>query len=388
MCKITKIAVICEYNLFHRGHLRQIEKIRDEFSGNCVVISIMSGSFVQRGEPAILPKYERAAAAVMCGADLVAELPYPWSCSSAEYFALAGVSAASRLGCDYLCFGSESGDADCLIKTAENTLSDEFRERLRGLREKTENNGVSDIRLRGRAYDELFGRSLPVSANDILGVEYLRAITGGGYKIKPLVIKREGKESATLSRRLYLAGNMDELLKTVPEKAWEFYKSHSPNPPDMHGKIMLYKLAELCDSPELEKYEGAGGGLGRRISAAAARAASFDEFTSLCASKSYTNAKIRRTALNCVLGVTAEDLQKEPGFTFLLAANSRGREYLHAVKKSGEKFNIITKPADFDGGGDSEIQNQVSLARRADSLYFISSGRAASDIIKYSPYME
>ena len=112
------VGIICEYNPLHLGHQKQIHKIREHFGAETVIVCAMSGNFVQRGAPAILEKTHRAKAAVLCGADLVLELPMTTSLSSAEGFAAGGVQILGKL-CDYLCFGAETADAEALMKAAQ-----------------------------------------------------------------------------------------------------------------------------------------------------------------------------------------------------------------------------------------------------------------------------
>ena len=125
------IGIICEYNPFHNGHLYQVEKIREEFGEDANIIAVMSGNYVQRGGVAIADKGLRAKCAVLSGVNLVLELPFPFSMSSAEYFARAAVHILTEIGCvDYISFGSESGSLDALKKTAELMLTDEFLKAL------------------------------------------------------------------------------------------------------------------------------------------------------------------------------------------------------------------------------------------------------------------
>ena len=128
------VAIISEYNPFHNGHLYHTQKIREEFGEDTAIIAIMSGNFVQRGEAAIIEKWDRARIAVDCGVNLVLELPFPFSMASAEYFAKAGVCIADSVGVvDAISFGSESGSIDELCTAAENILSPEFDDEIKRL---------------------------------------------------------------------------------------------------------------------------------------------------------------------------------------------------------------------------------------------------------------
>ena len=155
--------IICEYNPMHRGHEEMIKKLRA--GGTDTVVCLMSGSFVQRGEPAIADKYGRAAAAVRSGADVVLELPFPWSCGSARYFAAAGIYILNALGVKNIAFGSECADADMLRAAAEAAPED--------IRTDTAATGAAAGYF--AALNERLGGASRLMPNDILGVEYMRA---------------------------------------------------------------------------------------------------------------------------------------------------------------------------------------------------------------------
>ena len=127
---MTIVGIICEYNPFHRGHRKQFSEIRQRFGADAAIVCLMSGNYVQRGAPAVFDREVRARAAILSGADLVLELPVTASLSSAEGFASAGVAILSPL-CDYLCFGTESGNSDALMGTAQALLSPAFSAQLR-----------------------------------------------------------------------------------------------------------------------------------------------------------------------------------------------------------------------------------------------------------------
>ena len=182
------VGIICEYNPFHNGHAAQLRRIREDFGSETEIVCLMSGNYVQRGEPAIFPKALRAQAAVLLGADLVLELPLTAALSSAEGFAARGVEILTALGCEGLSFGSECGDRNILMSTAEANLDLRFdnlvRERL--------SNGCSYPKARQLALEEL-GAGRGVSApNDILAVEYCKAILRQGSPMEPLPICRPG----------------------------------------------------------------------------------------------------------------------------------------------------------------------------------------------------
>ena len=189
-------AIISEYNPFHNGHAKQFRLIRERLGGDTVIVCLMSGNFVQRGEPALLPKAVRAEAAVACGADLVLELPVTAALSSAEGFAAGGVRLLDALGVvDELCFGAETADRDALWQTAACLRTPAFSEALR--RELA--GGISFAAARSRALAQLGAAPEVVrQPNDILAVEYCKALQALGSQIEPAVFLRQGAYHAVL----------------------------------------------------------------------------------------------------------------------------------------------------------------------------------------------
>ena len=185
---MATVGIICEYNPLHLGHVRQFAAIRRELGEQTAIVCLMSGNYVQRGMPAIFDKSLRAKAAIDCGADLVLELPVTYALSSAEGFAAGGVKILSDF-CDHLCFGSESGDADRLLQTAQALLNESFSAFLRQELEC----GKSFPAARQAALANMgLDASLLEKPNDILAVEYCKAILAQKSAMSPLPIVREG----------------------------------------------------------------------------------------------------------------------------------------------------------------------------------------------------
>ena len=375
------IAIVCEYNPFHRGHLRQLELLRARFPDACVT-AVLAGNFVQRGEPAVLSKYKRAEAAVRCGADLVVELPFPWSAQGAGFYADAAVSIAARLGCEYLSFGSETGDLDRLLSAAHRIDSDDFARALARREGADMRSSLSHIAAVRETYAELFGEELPVGANDTLGIEYLRAISAAGGGLSPVCIKREGNWRATAAREYYRAGEYDKLSNDVPEELADFYAENRPTSPSALGTAVL-NFFRTHGQEELSGYADLGGGIAGRLCSAAREAASYDEFLTLAATKKYTHSRLRRAVLAAMLGVREEDVISKPEFTSLLAADARGTGFLRASKKRGE-ITVLTRPSDGkDLTGTAERQFDLSL--RADELWALAAGESPADQMRKGP---
>ena len=258
------VGVICEYNPLHLGHAKQLRLIRQ--LGDEGIVCLMSGNFVQRGAPAIIDKSLRAAAAIECGADLVLELPLTAALSSAEGFAGEGVRLLGGF-CDELCFGAETADQALLMSTAEALLREDFSPALRKQLEQ----GLSFPAARAKALEELgLDASVLNTPNNILGVEYCKAILSQGCKMKPLVIHRKGdyhdlevdKEnpSATSIRERMVKGA--EWEEFVPEQA--LFRDAPLHTLDYGEKAVLARLRTMSDA-EFEALPYGSEGLWRKL---------------------------------------------------------------------------------------------------------------------------
>ena len=359
------VAIICEYNPFHKGHFEQIKYIREYFAPEEVtVLSLMSGNFVQRGDLAVYPKYERARAALKCGADIVLELPFPFSMASAAGFADSAVSILCRLGCvDYLFFGSENGDIESLDITATRLMGDDFesffKDRLAGATSTSD----SYASVRSEVYKCLYGQELFKTPNDILGIEYLIALKKRNSEIVPVAHKRIGGHSATASRAAIKSGQ--GILENCPPELLENYQNTPPVLLESLDKALLahFRVANVsglsyCAENELS--------LTARIVKNAKRCKTFWEVLEKSATKKYTHARIRRAVLYGFLDVHNSRLKEEPMYTRLLGANTVGCELLRRMKKSSS-IPVITKPS--DAPSEVRLSDQYECAERADSIY-------------------
>lgn len=381
------VGIVCEYNPFHNGHKRQLDVLRE--NGAELIICAMSGNFTERGELAIADKYVRAEAAVRCGADVVVELPFPFSSLSAEGFAMAGVHILASLGVDTLSFGSESGDIELLRRAAKIAMSDEF---ISAYSEASEGSGSA------RAYfntlSAFLGSDTKLSSNDILGISYLCAIEKQGLGIDVFPVKRLGMDykdsvlksvmlpSATAIRdavksRLF-GGSSSTLDEYIPKEALDtFIKASTdrlaPVFVDNVGKEILsfFKLMtpEEITSRAIARSGGGncvaedGCGIVERLCRSAHASEDIAVFFDRAYNSRYTDARINRVILFSLLGVSNLFAKALPEYSCLLAANKNGREYLSQLRKS-ESFPIVTKPADAP-----EDDVVTKLSRSADELY-------------------
>ena len=326
------IGVICEYNPFHNGHRHQLEWIRSRFGQDCVIVCLMSGNYVQRGAPAIVDKSLRAHAAVLCGADLVLELPVSVSLSSAEGFAAGGVRLLSQF-CDALCFGTESMAEEALYKTAQTLLSPEFSLFLKEELAK----GCSFPSARQAALSRMGITADLHNPNNILAVEYTKAILSQHSDMAILPIRREGwyhadalvpqAPSATAVRKALLRGDNWELA--VPEPTIPLLKNAPLHSLEAGERAILARLRSMEES-EYEQLPYGSEGLWRKLMKAVLTQNDLSSIIDATKSKRYTRTRIDRMILCAFLGLRQEELGVLPQKMRVLAFTSRGRILLRS----------------------------------------------------------
>ena len=368
--------IICEYNPFHFGHTKQIKSTRETLGEDSGVICVMSGNFVQRGDFAVFNKHARAEAAIRCGGDLVIELPSPYALLSAEGFAAAGVHILDSIGiCDYIAFGSESGDIGALREAAEAIVTDEADTLIREWSGK----GLSYALARQKAADALLGERSPIfsSPNNVLGIEYLKAISASGSSLIPMTVKRTGAAhdsesgcSASAIRKLLLGGRgrqvtQEDAPRGVPGKQrgdaplrsdplWEFMPynatvvymneiSAGRGPVSMKA-CELAMMSRLRAIKDFAKIPGASEGLDHRFLRYAAAEPTVGAILEKVKTKRYAMSRLRRMLMCACLGIDAEDTVEPPPYIRVLAMNNVGMKLLRAARKKTQA-PIITKPA-------------------------------------------
>ena len=336
------VGIICEYNPLHRGHQKQIDRIRELFGKDTAIVCLMSGNFVQRGAPAIIDKSVRAEAAIRCGADLVLELPTEYALSSAEGFAAGGVSILGNF-CDYLCFGAETADTQLLLDTAAALLSDRFPPLLKEELEK----GMSFPAARQAALYrmDLEGTVLE-TPNNILAVEYCKAILSQNSPMKPLPIHRGGSyhdelpdeenPSATSIRKIMLEER--DFKSLVPAAAWDCFCNAPLHSLQAGERAILAKLRTMTDE-EFESLPYGSEGLWRKFMHACRQQATLEEIIAATKSKRYTRTRIDRMIMCAFLGLTEADLATPAPYTRVLALNDRGRTVLKTARETGAFLN-------------------------------------------------
>lgn len=334
--------IICEYNPFHTGHKKQLDIIRSNQQCDDSIVCLMSGNYVQRGKPAIIDKTVRGKAAILCGADLVLELPINATLSSAENFAAIGVSILSKL-CDELSFGSEDSDGKTLSEIAKALLTEAFKDEL-----KTElGKGISFPTARANALQAMgFQSEILSKPNNILAIEYYKAIISQNAKINPVPIHRAGNyhaeeaninnPSATSVRSLMYQNDCWE--KFIPTQAVDCFKNAPLHATEAGERAILAKLRTMADA-EFESLPFGSEGLWRKLMHAARKEATLESIIASVKSKRYTRTRIDRMILCGFLGITNAILETPAPYVRILAFNEKGRKLLNSVKDSGYFVN-------------------------------------------------
>lgn len=393
---MSVLGIIAEYNPMHDGHLFHFNTSREitqaEYS-----VCVLSGDFVQRGEPAIVDKWSRTRMALAAGFDLVIELPAVYATGSAEYFGYGGVSIMNSLGVvDTLSFGSEIGDAD-LLRAVGSVLSDEpveFREHMRYFLA----DGCSFPTARARALAKYMGAREGIDAskleeqlsyaNNILGIEYVKWLSRLKSNIKPITVRRINSKyndeslhgegaSALALRKAVKEGHAQKLAEFMPSYATDILSNDfkSGRGPvfleDFTGAILCRLRAMPLE--ELARIMDVGEGLEYRIKKAARLSGSVRALIEGIKSKRYTESRIRRILLHCLLGITADDISRiqragGPQYIRVLGFSENGRALLRGIKKTCP-IPVITNFKEYRKYDNPVLKRMIELDSAAADIY-------------------
>lgn len=331
------VGIIVEYNPFHNGHKYHYQNAKKYGD---IVVAVMSGDFLQRGEPAIIDRWKRAEIALKNGIDLVVELPVFYSSQSAEVFAIGAVGILKLLEVETLVFGSETADIEKLRKRAELIEKEEFKNQL-----KTQlKSGISYPNAYSNCLRD-FGMDGNIHSNDILGVEYLKALKYWNTKIKPVVIKREGGgyysfdenngvTSATRIRNKIFSN--ETITKFIPSPTYkilsELIKNMKICKLDDFYPLIRYKI--LSNYEELKDIQDIEEGYSKKLYEVAQKEESFENFFERIKSKRYTIGRIQRVLIHILLGITkemTENVKKNIPYVHILGFNKNGQKYLRKI---------------------------------------------------------
>lgn len=388
------VGIIAEYNPFHNGHGLHLEQSLNA-TGATHSLVVMSGDFVQRGEPAILDKWTRARMAVDSGVNLVIELPVETAISSAEGFASGAVNLLGRLGVvDVLSFGSESMNLGAMTRIA-HLLADEPPE-FKALLKRHLDAGLVFPSARQRALEDLGIEGIPTQSNDILGIEYLKAIRRSGLDLPVHLVKRQHVDyhshrlvnhfaSATGIREWIHRQDFLSVRLAVPESSFEkistcerFMDSAALYP------LLRYRL--LSSTPEtLSKILEMNEGLGNRMAKAAREHPDYLAFLEAVKTKRYTLTRIKRAGLHLLLEMDRQCHESDPRAIRLLAADDLGLALLRRIKDRST-LPIVTNLGRF-ATDDPEVQASVDLTVRASELYALIGNAPIGDEYRMSPYI-
>ena len=339
------VGIITEYNPFHNGHLYHIEKVKEIFPDSPIIL-VLGGNFTQRGDISILNKWDKTEIAIKYGIDLVVELPFPFSCASADIFAKGSIDILNHLGVTDLVFGSESDDIEGIKKLVETELSNPDFDNLVQVYLRMGYNYPTSL---SKALEDITGDCFKLP-NDILGISYVKAIYANNYKITPHTIKRtndyHSKElnnisinSATSIRDALL--NNKDIKNSVPSITYNYLKNKKIPKLDNYFNLLKYKI---ISSNDLTIYNLVDSGMETKLKKEILNSYSFDELINKVKSKNATYAKISRILIYILCDYTKDMAKefKEIKYIRLLGFSNKGRDYLNKIKKDID-IPIISK---------------------------------------------
>lgn len=364
------VGIVAEYNPFHNGHLHHLQETKK--LTNLPIIAVMSSSFMQRGEPAFMDKWQRARLSVENGVDLVLELPATFSLRSAEFFARGAVNILEATGCVTKLSCGVENPATNFVELAKIVSSTEFENALQNFL----NDGFPYAAAYEKALQNLAGASKLNTPNDILALEYAKALQN--TNIAPLFIQRKAANyndeniegsiaSATAIRKAFLENNVSPLQKAVPENVWLALKKHHTVNEKLLWNLISYRL-RLLTPFEIANRCQCTEGL-ENLLKQAANCTSLEEAVALCSNKRYPIARIRRLFMQLLLDKERCYLeQTEPAYIRVLAFNDAGRQLLKVMKETA-RLPIITKLGKNPTNGQSlAFTQQIELELAASDV--------------------
>ena len=337
------IGLIVEYNPFHNGHLHHIQEIDRLFEDN-IKIAVMSGDYVQRGEPSLINKFEKTKIALSQGVDIVIELPAFYSTQSAEIFAKGSINLLNKLSCSHIVFGSESNDLEKLKRIATIFMTKEFELSLR------------EFLAEGLSYPTAFSKALfdeKLGSNDILALEYLKAIKAINPKIEAYCIKREKTgyyddekdnfASATHIRKILLDYNkkkedkLNKIKNLVPEFSYKILEENFGVFSCLSDFYDLIKYNIIKNHSNLKNIQDLEVGLENRLYKYSLENLKFEDFFNKVLTKRLTISRLQRILLHSLFNLTetiTEKVKNKIPFVKILGFSTKGQEYLNYLKKS------------------------------------------------------
>ncbi|MBA2874099.1 nucleotidyltransferase [Thermaerobacillus caldiproteolyticus] len=345
------VGIVVEYNPFHNGHLYHLQETKKQTEADCL-IAVMSGNFLQRGEPALVSKWTRTKMALFAGVDLVIELPYAFAVQSAETFASGAVALLAALYCDEICFGSESGKIEPFIEAAKTLLEKQNEYDI--YIQQALQTGINYPQANTLAWNQLHLDKLDVTKpNNILGFSYVKAILEQHHPIVPRTIPRiaacyhdetfsHPSIASATSLRKALSGSIERLetiSSYIPSYTKQLLEQYYFTYGTFHDweryfPFLKYRILTMEES-ELQRIANVDEGLEHRFKQAIIEAETFSQLMTSMKTKRYTWTRLQRTCTHILTNFTKEQMakMKKPTYIRLLGMSSNGRRYLQTIKK-------------------------------------------------------
>lgn len=358
---MLKIGIVAEYNPFHNGHLYQIEEIKRRMEKDTLIVAVVSGDFVQRGDFSYFNKWHKTEAALNHGVDMVVELPLYYSVQNAEIFSKMSTKILDYLEMDFQVFGAEEKDIEVLDRIIELQEREDYKKNLMELMKK----GNSYSTSQKMALSE-YGYGDAVKSNNILALEYMRTMKKENLGIKPYIIQREISDyneqeiekarksiaSATFIRKILVENdaNPENVRDFIPEKTYEILKKYYvsenkeneglkwKNLKESMFKFLKYKLL-METKKEIIKIYDMNDEIYARIYRGVSKSNTYEVFLKEVKSRNFSIKRIERIVLNILLNITKEAVDFELDYIRVLGFNQRGQEYLRQLKKKKKVYN-------------------------------------------------
>lgn len=395
---MSVVGIVAEYNPFHLGHKYHLEMSK-KLTNSEYAIAIMSGSFVQRGEPSIVDKWTKAKMAIDNGVDLVIELPFIFATQSAELFAYGSVALLNSLNIvDFISFGSEEGELDLLYEIAHILVEEPpyYKDSLKAYLKHGNSFSVSRLKALKDYYQKHWAKELNLdsilkSPNNILAVEYLKALIRLDSSITPITIKRIGSHfkdtrlsnrisSATAIRKKLLedAKSIYEIKDFVPPHTCEYllqYLEYNRNFNSLHNyNQIIHYLLRIRGSEILKDIIDIEHGLENRIIEMSSREGDLDSFIQSIVTKRYPRTRIQRILIHLMAGLKKSDfmdiLPNYPSYARILGVNEKGFKLLRKIKDRS-KIPIITKFSDYKDIGNYYVNKTIYYEKKATDLFYL-----------------
>lgn len=372
----SKLCIISEYNPFHFGHLYHLNESISQTNTDFKV-AIISGNFVQRGEPSIINKWEKAKVALSAGFDLVLELPTLYAISSAENFANGSIKIADQIGSNYISFGTESGDLEKLKKLS-SLINKNEKEYITNVKEKIAE-GFSYPKSQELVIDKMFGNEFlgVCKPNNILGLEYLKSLNAISSNITPITVKRDLDKSSSSDVRALLRTSgfkIEDLKISIPDFSYEVLAENIENGNAVLSlkafeKEIIYILRTI-DNEKLKNIPDVPENMLSNLKKIACSTNSLDDLITALKNKSITQARIQRILLYILLGITKSDMELSKRITpyiRVLGMSENGKKILSNISKD---INVITSVKAFERTcDDSDLLRMLEIDKRATDIY-------------------